>query len=151
MSIFASRTTDTIPIPQDPPHTAMIRVLTSAEVDKAQEVHLRATIGGRWSSRGWAAVFKRQLAQGTALAADAEKLITDPLTGFDLLTIAQAGITSWSYPEPALSPEAVADLTDDALEYFAREILRRTKPSLFQTDEEAEQVKKTASVPSIAV
>ena len=141
-SPFASRTTDTIALPFDPPHTATLRKLTGRELDKAQEVHLRDIVAGRWSPHGWAAVFQRQLAKGIATNADAEHLLRDPLNGYDRHAIVTAGLTAWSYADPVLSPEAIEDLDDDALEWFAREILRRTKPGLFQTADEAEAAQK---------
>lgn len=150
-SIFASHTTDTIPIPSDPPHTATIRKLTGRELDRAQEVHLRATIGGRWAAHGWAATFQQQLAKGTATAADAERLLMDPLIGYDRHALVEDGLTAWSYTEPERGAKAIEDLDDDALDYFARAILKLSKPSLFLTADEAEAVKKTASAPSISV
>ncbi len=144
-SIFASQTTDTVPIPFAAPHTATLRKLTGRELDKAQEVHLKNTIAGRWASHGWAAVFQRQLEKGIATNADAEKLLRDPLNGYDRHTLVNAGLIAWSFPEPALAPAAIDDLDDDALDWFAREILQRTKPSLFQTEDEREAARKNDS------
>jgi len=149
-SPFASQTTDTIALPFDPDQTATLRKLTGRELDKAQEVHLRNTIGGRWASHGWAAVFQRQLEKGIATNADAERLLRDPLNGYDRHTLVTAGLTAWSYPEPALSAEAIEDLDDDALEWFATEILKRTKPGLFQTEDEATAARKNGSGVSIS-
>jgi hypothetical protein len=147
--MFASRSTDTIPIPfAVPAATCTLRPLTGKECDEAQEAHLRATIGGRWSAHGWAAQFQQQLAKGTATEADAAKVLADPLAGYDRHTIVKRGLTAWSIADPALSAEAIDDLTDEPLEWFAREILRRTKPALFETVAERELVKKTGSAPS---
>ena len=152
MSMFASRTTDTIPIPFEPGHTATIRGLTGGEADAAQAAHLRSSIGGRFWAHGWAASFQQQLAKGIATYADAAKLLTDPLNGYDRLTMVKAGLLSYTVPEPALTPETrdavIADLGDDALEYFAREILRRTKPALFLTAEDAKAAEKELSAPA---
>ena len=143
--MFASRSADTIPIPfADPPATCTVRCLTGRECDEAQKEHLKATIAGRWSAHGWAAQFQRQLAAGTATEADAAKLLADPLNGYDRHTIVKSGLIAWTLADPPLSPEAIEDLTDDALEWFALEILQRTKPSLFQTVEEAAAAKKNA-------
>ncbi len=150
MSMFASRSADTIPIPFAPGHTVTVRGLTGGETDAAQEAHLKQSIGGRWSAHGWAAVFTQQLAKGTATAADAARAIADPLNGYDRLTIVSAGLLAWSLPDPVLSPAAIADLGDDALDWFAREILRRTKPGLFLSEEDAEAHEKElpAAAPS---
>lgn len=143
MSMFASRTTDTMPIPFESGQTITLRKLTGGETDAAQEAHLRATIAGRWSPHGWAATFQRQLAKG--VVADVQQALTDPLLGYDRLTLATAGIVAWSMSEPALSPEAIADLGDDELDWVAREILRRTKPALFLTVEDAKAAEKELS------
>ncbi len=149
-SIFASQTTDTVVIPFDPAHTATLRKLTGRELDKAQEVHLRATISGRWAAHGWAAEFQRQLEKGIASNTVAERLLRDPLNGYDRHALVAAGLTAWSYPEPALTPEAIEDLDDDALEWFARAILQLTKPGLFQTEDEAEAARKNGVGASIS-
>jgi hypothetical protein len=146
---FASRSqSDPIPVPADPPHTITIRTLTGREIDEAQEVHLKATIAGRWSAHGWAAHFQRQLTKGIATAADAAQAIADPLNGYDRHTLCGAGLVAWSYPDPVLSPEAIEDLDDDTLEFVARAILRRSKPGLFETADEAETARKNGSGPS---
>ena len=160
--MFASRTTDTIPIPfADPPATCTVRSLTGRESDAAQAAHLTATIAGRFAAHGWAAQFQQQLAKGTATAADAEKVLADPLNGYDRHTIVKAGLLAWTIADPILpAPIAkptdaaslaaaaardaiIEDLTDEELEWFAREILRRTKPALFQTADEAAVEKKS--------
>ena len=134
MSIFASETQATIPIPFDPPHTVTIRRLTGAEVERAQSEHLKSIINGR-SSRGWSRVFQRALVKG-ASEADAEAALRDPLNGYDRAVIVEAGLLAWSYGE--VTPERRADLDDEALEFLAHEILRLTKPALFQTADEIE-------------
>jgi hypothetical protein len=140
-SPFSSKTHDTIPLPFDPPHTAVVRTLTGREVDRAQAEHVRSFINGR-STRGWAAVFARKLAEGTASNADAQKVLDDPLNGYDRYAVVKAGLVSWSY-EPPLTSEtrdaAIEDLVDDAIEYLATEIMRRTKPSLFMSQEDAQK------------
>lgn len=148
MSMFASRSPDTIPIPFAPEHTATLRKLTGRELDTAQGDHLRATIAGRWAAHGWAAVFQRQLQAGTATAADAQRVLADPLNGYDRHSIVKAGLLAWTVPDPALNAEAIEDLDDDALEWFAVEIMKRTKPRLFQTVDEAETARKNAPSPS---
>jgi hypothetical protein len=149
MSIFASDHSKTIPVPSDEPHTVTIQRLPGRVVERAQSEHLSAFQGGR-SPRGWAAIFQRSLTQGIATAAEAEKAIADPLAGYDRLTIVRGGLKAWSYvqgegdkqtPKP-VTPETIADLDDEALEYFAVEIMRLTKPGLFQTPAEREAARK---------
>jgi hypothetical protein len=154
MSIFASQTSVTIPIPFDDPHTVTIRKLTGRELERAQAEHMRSMVGGR-SVRGWSGAFQRIL-NGLATPADAQQVLADPLGGYDRTTIVRAGLISWSYPQ-AIAPltpseavdrsrtDAVEDLDDEALEFLATEILRRTKPGLFHTTAaDAEAEKKSA-------
>lgn len=150
MSIFASETTTTIPLPFDAPHTVTIQQLTGRDVELAQAAHLRDFVGAN-SPRGWPAKFKLALATGTAVESDAQKMLNDPLVGYDRLTVARGGLKGWSYtikndkgddvPKP-VTPKAVEDLNDDALEFVAIEIMKLTKPSLFLTDEEKQAARK---------
>lgn len=148
--MFASDTTDTIPNPFDANGTVTIRPLTGREIELAQAAHLRDFVGGN-SPRGWPAIFKSALAKGLAVEADALHAVNDPLAGYDRLTVVQAGLTGWTRtesdgkggtrPKP-VTPTAIADLLDEPLEHFALEIMKRTKPSLFQTPAEREVARK---------
>jgi hypothetical protein len=144
---FASLTvSDRIPLPFDDGQWVQVRKLTGRECEQAQEAHQ----GALGSSRVWAATFRRALEQG---ASDPQVLaaIRDPLTGYDRFAIVRAGLVAWSYPHPLtppLTPGAgtnyVEDLDDDAVDFIATEILRRTKPALFHaTEEDAAAEKKT--------
>lgn len=155
MSIFASQTAATIPIPFDQPHTVTIRTLTGREVEAAQLAHATSVAAG--GARHWAARFRRLLEKAAQAGQDATKVtgmnesdvlssIQDPLTGFDRYALL-AGLTAWTYPTPITEPSereaAFGDLVDDAVEFFATEILRKTKPALFATSvEDAETIRK---------
>lgn len=163
MSIFASFTQVTVPIPFDPPNTITIRKLTGREVEAAQAAHRDGLAGG--SPRLWASTFRRALERG---ATDPEvlKAIADPLTGYDRFAIVRAGLVAWSYDRPVkpvpAKPEvkahgnalgapaveasdAVEDLDDEAVDFIATEILRLTKPALFLTEEDAKASQKETS------
>lgn len=140
MGIFASQTQDTIPIPFDAPHTVTIQKLTGRAIELSAEKHYDDFIAGR-RPRGWPALFQRAMVDGLATAQDAAKAIRDPLAGYDRLSIAQHGVTAWSYPRP-VTPAAIADLDDEALEWMAVEVMKLTKPALFQTVEEVEADRK---------
>lgn len=131
MSIFASHTRQTIPLPQDPSQTITIRKLTGREVERAQGEHLRGLISESRGARGWAEAFKRQLGKGVV---PLQQLVTDPLNGYDRQTIITSGLLGWSFTDPPFTPAAVADLDDDAAEFIARAILQLSKPALFVTD-----------------
>jgi hypothetical protein len=145
MSIFASRTQLTVPLPFDEGQTVTIRRLPGRKLEKAR---LEKQIASQeFVTRMGGQEFRKQLnAVGDTetqkkLVAEAQ---ADPLNSYDAHTVAAAGIVAWSYPEP-VTPEAIEDLDGEALEFLAREILKLSKPSLFQTVDEAAAVKKTAS------
>lgn len=154
MSIFASRTQQTIALPFDAPHTVTIRRLTGRELDRAQSEHLKSMIAGR-SARGWSGAFQRIIA-GLGTPADATQALADPLAGFDRFAIVRAGLVAWSYPESlkpltpsqiadGVTTDAIDDLDDDAVEFLARAILQLTKPALFLTEEAAAAAQKEIS------
>ncbi len=166
MSIFASQTQETFPIPWDPPHTVTVRKLTGKEVEAAQEAHHGSIATGR--ARSWATTFRRMLEKG---ASDPEvlKAIADPLTGYDRFAVIQAGLRAWTYPPRLMPPadlkdlgvratiaaereQAIDDLDDEAADYIATVILKLTKPGLFHaTEEDATAAQKeTDAVPPIA-
>lgn len=148
MSIFASQTqSQPIPIPFDPPHTFVVRKLTGRELQGVQEDHRSEFVSGR--GRMWSKQFRRMLEHG-ASDPEARALLADPLIGFDRYALAQAGLVSWTYPDKRITvrtePEHAAndaverrrhidDLDDDAVELIATEVLRLTKPALFEDAE----------------
>lgn len=143
-SIFASQTQRTIPIPFDPPSTVTIRRLTGREVEAAQDAHRSSLAAG--SARSWAVTFRRMLEHG-ASDPDVLKAIADPLTGYDRYALVRSGLVAWSYPlsvKPVdgAATDAVDDLDDEAVDFIATEVLRLTKPWLFQTKEDAEADRK---------
>jgi hypothetical protein len=138
MSIFASQTTETLPIPFDAPHTATIQKLAGKDVDAAQLDHMAGVVTGR--GRNWAVRFLELARAGAASDKDARKVLDDPLSGYDRLTLAKRGVKAWTYGD--VTPAAIEDLDDEALEWFARAVLRLTKPGLFQTVDEREAAQK---------
>lgn len=131
MSIFASQTQQTLPIPFDLPHTITIRKLTGLEVEQAQRADAIAIASG--GVRLWAARMKR-------IGEEGAKALADPLVGFDRITIIRSGLLAWSYPQAVKSAlstgDAIEDLDDEAADFIATAILRLTKPALFLTSEE---------------
>jgi hypothetical protein len=149
-SPFASQTTsDRIPLPFDPPNWVQVRKLTGRELERAAESHRDGLAADR--PRLWPDRLRRALQFG-ATDPDVMQAIADPLLGYDRYALL-AGLVAWSYPrsikretktlgEPEI--DAVDDLDDEAVEFIATEVLRRTKPHLFHTSEDAEIEKKTA-------
>ena len=145
MSIFASRTTKTIPIPFDPPHTVTIRKLAGRHLERANQENTFSSIDTLRRMGGVA--FQRELAalgtpdQQAAAVATAR---ADPLTAYDRYVLMRFGVESWTYPE-SLEPEtvieesgisvqrvrALEDLVEEAVDFFSRAILKLAKPALF--------------------
>jgi hypothetical protein len=136
MSIFASRTQQTITLPFDDertltgePHTVTIQKLAGRQLEKAKEASLATSIEGLKRLGGPA--FQQELgalgdpAQTAALVAAAQ---ADPLNGYDRYVVLQRGIVAWTYEVP-LTPAAIEDLSDEALEFLARAILALTLPA----------------------
>jgi len=155
---FASLTvSDPIPLPFDDGQWIQVRKLTGREIEAAALAHRDHLAGG--SPRLWPATFRLALEHG---ASDPEVLraIRDPLTGYDRFALVRSGLVAWSYPQPTKparvpatsngsftvpGPDAVDDLDDEAVDFIATEVLRRTKPALFHaTEEDAERAQKNA-------
>jgi hypothetical protein len=150
---FASLTvSDPIPLPFDDGQWIQVRKLTGRECDAAAEAH-RSGLAST-SARAWPATFRRMLEHG---ASDPEvvKAIRDPLLGYDRFRLVRSGLVAWSYPQsitpvtvkvdgqPKRLVDAIDDLDDEAVDFIAIEVLRRTKPALFHaTEEDAERAQK---------
>ena len=67
----------------------------------------------------------------------------DPVQGYDQAVLCQHGILSWSY-DVKPSREAVDDLDEDTRYALAREILKLSRPKLFQSADDAEAARKNA-------
>lgn len=132
-SPFASLTvSEPIPLPFDEGQWITVRKLTGREHEQAQAAHRGAFAAG--SARAWAVTFRRALEKG-ATDPDVLKALADPLTGYDRHGLC-AGLVAWSYDRP-VDKDAIEDLADEALEFIALEVLKRTKPSLFVVAENA--------------
>ncbi len=143
--MFASLKTETVTVPGETPTTVVIHKLSGKDYDAAQFVHMTGTATGR--GRNWATRFVALASAGTATADDAKKVFADPMAGFDRLSLVKSGIVSWSCTKADgkpmdVTPEAINDLDDEALELLAKAVLKLTKPALFQTADEYEADQK---------
>lgn len=158
MSIFASRTQREVPIPfGDEPgkDLVVIQKLTGRQLGKAQQAFFNELVAGV-QARGGAKVQKdieslfASSESAKAVAEAAEKAKAQPLNGYDRHTLILYGVKSWTL-EPRLDGMSVEartvlfdDLEDDAVEFFATEVLRLTKPALFQSQAEQADDRKNA-------
>lgn len=132
-SPFAKFFTDTIPVPDDAPHTVTIQKLSGGAIQRAQQIAAAEAVNGR----GFAENVSKMLQaakNGDDLAA--VKLIADPLNGFDRATLLVNGITGWSYTDISCTAENIRGLDDERSEHFARAILKLAKPHLFAEPEQ---------------
>ena len=144
MSIFASRTTKTIAIPFAQPHEALIQKLAGRHLQRAQQAFFNELIAGV-TARGGSAVQKdiELLFKDAATASAVADVKADPLNGLDVYVICQKGIKTWTLVDDEghavpVTPETIDDLDEEAVRFFAEEIMRLTKPALFLTKDESE-------------
>ncbi len=159
-SPFASRTVATLPIPFDPPNEVTIQKLAGRHLEKAEVAAQAKWIetmdakGGIKKQREIMREYEADKPEADTTEEPPEKP-ADPLAGLDAYTVCRFGIKSWTYDE-SLEEDATTgrvlaldDMDADSLEWFATEIMRRTRPRLFQTKDEAKETEKNASAPSL--
>lgn len=155
-SPFASLVvSDPIPLPFDDGQWIKVRKLTGRQHSEAQAAHRVRFVA---SNEKWAGFFRASMAHGPS-SEEAQRVLNDPLTGYDRHELVRLGLVAWSYPqsitpvtvtstvegEPDRIEDAIEDLDDDALDFIAREVLKLTKPGLFvEATEESEAQKKSA-------
>jgi hypothetical protein len=168
MSIFSSGALATIPIPAsvDPTgdHTVTLQKLSGRKLARAAKLFFNELIadvqtrGGAKVQKDIQELFNKTDAEKAAAAAEVATVKSDPLNGYDKYALLYDGIAAWSYPEPldrvtvteevngrpvtVVRIPAIDDLDDAAVEFFATEIMRLTKPSLFLTEAEKEAATK---------
>ncbi len=159
-SPFASRRVATIPIPFDPPHTVTITGLSGRHWEKAELAAQRKFMesiderGGAEAQKKVMDLYDRKGKDEPKPEPDSKKP-ANPLAGLDLYTLCRFGITAWSYDE-SLTPEkdeatgelrikAIDDFGPEELEWFATQVARKTKPSLFASVDEHKESEKNDS------
>jgi hypothetical protein len=145
MSIFASETTATVALPFDAPHTVTLQKLTGAPSSGAGGAPQRDRRGP--TPRGWEAQFKKLLGKRLATDADVAQGAGDPLAGYDRQTIVARraqGVELHRHATRAEKPRPVdVSRSRRRVDGVHRdEIMKLTKPALFQTPEEREAARK---------
>lgn len=165
-----ARAEETVPIPFHPPNEVTVRQLNGRQLGKAQKAFFNDLIADV-QARGGAKVQKdvqELFADPKAGEEAVKKIQADPLNGFDKYTLLYDGIKSWTYPDSlervAVTEEtsdgrsitvmripAIDAMNDEAVDWFATQVLRLSKPALFlSAEEKAVEQKKADGVPSIA-
>ncbi len=158
-SPFASRVVKTLPIPFDPPNEVTLQKLAGRHLERAQldaQVKFIESVtakGGFERQKEAMEFFEQRFAQKSEVTDNEDKAIdvavaSNPLAGYDPYTVCRFGIKSWSYDIP-VTEESVNDLGDEAAIWFATEIMRLTKPRLFETAEQRKESEKNDSAASL--
>ena len=89
----------------------------------------------------------QQLSQVKDLDQLMARLQANPLNRFDAQQLCKAGLFGWTFTDDqqqpvAVTPESIDDMDDDVVIFAATEILRLTRPSLFQAAEETADDRK---------
>jgi DNA replication initiation complex subunit (GINS family) len=126
-SIFASRTRRTLDVPFDDGQTVTIQKLSGRQLERARQEQQFASL--EFVKRIGGASFQRELQAARKDAPDADQVErVDPYRRYDRATVLQKGIVDWSYG--AITPEAIDDLSEQAADWLAHEILTLTLPDL---------------------
>lgn len=142
-NFFVDRTEAIVSIPFVEGATITVRALTGRELERAQAAQVQNVRNGL-TARGASAAFER-LISGKFSEDDLGAVQADPLRDVDRLCVVRDGLLGCSLIESLeRTPERdpIGELTDEALEFVAREVMRRTKPERFQTAEEQQESRK---------
>jgi hypothetical protein len=155
-SIFANRITQTLAVPGMDGQTITIRKLAprhlEAAMAEAQRKGLAVSRAMADQLAGFDVGVLRDLRSleapkpsaddaGTDDASPVAPAMTSPLAGYDALTLIEKGVTEWTFSEP-IGRESFEEIDADTRDWLATEILRLSRPSLFQSADEAEQARK---------
>ena len=130
-SIFASRTQQAIALPFDEGQSVTIQKLSGQQLGKCREAR-QVAFSEEMARMG--ALLKAQkefrdiapAADTPAVAVEAAPMV-DVLAAYDRAAVLQRGVKAWTYAEP-VTPDALADLTEEAADFLARAILTLTLP-----------------------
>jgi hypothetical protein len=162
-SPFASRVVVTLPVPFDPPNEVTIRKLAGRHLERARNAFLHSLFldvqarGGATVQKEMQTLFIKDAPNQDEVKAKEAAAASDPLSGLDKYIVVQGGLVDWTYPE-SCKPEPVTDergttemrivalddMDEDAIKWLATEIMRLTKPALFQSHDEAAEARKNA-------
>jgi hypothetical protein len=149
-SIFTSRVVDTIEIPHDAGQTVTIRKLAPRHLEAAAKTSQAKSLDALKEMGGPA--FMKEL-QSVVPAPAQTAPATDPLLQFDRVVLMEKGVVAWTYDVPIRDTNGqirrdeeglsvFADLDDVTADFLGRAILMLAKPSLYQTQADAEAAQK---------
>ena len=118
-----------IELPHEPEQWVEVRQLSYLQLDLASDVSTLRSMNklGQLDAGTRQQMAEIQLARFRNETTVAEVVVADdPLTGYDVQTLLQAGVIAWSYDE-AVTPESVDQLDEATAEYVARELVPKTE------------------------
>lgn len=145
MSIFASRRQKTLEVPNDPGQTITIKALprrhleASARASQLDSLEQLKQFGDLLEMQKAIEAIRTpddkapDQAPVDRAGESEESALPDPLNNYDRHTLIKPAVVAWSYPEE-ITDDTLADLDEDTEEWLAREVLRLSKPSLFETE-----------------
>ena len=119
-----------IELPHEPEQWVEVRQLNYLQLDLARDIFQMRNMDrmARLDTKT-----RQQIAELRIAILQAEKPTVaaivepaDPLAGYDVQTLLQAGVIAWSYDE-AVTPESVDQLDEATAEYVARELVPKTE------------------------
>ncbi len=127
--MFASKTTKDVPLPSDPSITVTIGKLSWLQRRDAAAESQRAT-RREIASMGGMDEFRKLFSSEKPAepSTPAPVVEADPFLTHDTRTVLVCGIKAWSVAVP-VTPEAIADLSEEDAEGLARAILALSLPS----------------------
>jgi hypothetical protein len=155
-SPFSSRVIVTLPIAFDLPNTVTIQKLAGRHLERADMAAQTKFIdsinerGGTEVQKKLMELFEDKAPKFEPETPKVETKKSDPLAGLDHYTVCRFGIKAWTYDEPLTVDAttgrvaAIDDMDSESLAWFATEIVRITKPRLFESKDEAEASQKNA-------
>ena len=117
-----------IELPHEPEQWVEVRQLSYLQLDLARDIFQMRNMDrlGRLDASTRQQLAEMQLARFQNSTTVAEVVVDDPLIGYDVQTLLQAGVIAWSYDE-AVTPESVDQLDEATAEYVARELVPKTE------------------------
>jgi hypothetical protein len=134
-SIFTHRVVVTRDVPHDPTQSVTFRKLAPRLLEAAAKEAQRQSIEDVTAAGGPKLVgeIQREFASDKKKDEIAEAVTRDPLLTYDRVTLLEKAVQSWTYPEPA-TRESFLEIDETTLQWLATEILRLSKPSLYETE-----------------
>lgn len=146
MAIFAFKHTKTLDLPlafnddgDTQQYVVTIRQLAPRHLEMAVKESQRKAFADLQALGGMKVL--SELQEGVKAAGTTAPAVRDPLATFDRDVLIEKGVVSWTLGETPTA-EHIAELSEDVSRWLATEILRLTKPSLLQTEDEAEGARK---------